>query len=314
VTLGCSIACNSSPALTGGDFAGTSPPLADAAPTDAGSTEAGDASDARPPGTGGSLCDPSHAWAPFPSPAIASGVVRFGGISRDESSVAWTADDGDGGLAIQVASWVPATDASPGAFGTPAPVPAAPSDLAVDRVALASSGSVLFAVTAARDSFLAFAQSGSTWAADSVAQFANLKNMSTDAQGAFYEPVLGADGAFYYLFVPDGGVPALYESTWGSQERTWSTGVALTAGDLASTDATHRRRPTGASSDGLTLFFYDEVASPPHERAAWRSSPTSPFTEFEDVSALAEAAPDRTCDRLYFQQPEASPAGILIAH
>jgi hypothetical protein len=72
----------------------------------------------------------------------------------------------------------------------------------------------------------------------------------------------------------------------------------VAAPGLASIDATHRRRPTGASSDGLTLFFFDETAN--LERAAWRSSIASPFVQFVDIG-VPEAAPNKQCDTLYFQ-------------
>jgi hypothetical protein len=79
----------------------------------------------------------------------------------------------------------------------------------------------------------------------------------------------------------------------------WTTGKALPNAEFASTSATARRRATGASADGRTLFFYDEVAG--KERAAWRDSIASPFVTFVDMPGMTEAAPNHRCDTLYFQ-------------
>jgi hypothetical protein len=89
--------------------------------------------------------------------------------------------------------------------------------------------------------------------------------------------------------------------------------VAVTNPELTSVDPTHRRRPTGASSDDRTLFFYDEVGNV--ERAAWRSDPSAPFTHFEDIPAAPEAAPNAGCSLLYFRgtNPSAGTQGINVA-
>ncbi len=71
------------------------------------------------------------------------------------------------------------------------------------------------------------------------------------------------------------------------------------------------RRPTGASSDRLTLFFFDEVAG--NERAAWRLTPTSPFTRFVDIASLPEAAPDDDCSVVYFHGTDAMGQGLFTA-
>jgi hypothetical protein len=87
----------------------------------------------------------------------------------------------------------------------------------------------------------------------------------------------------------------------------------MTNPELTSADPTHRRRPTGASSDDRTLFFYDEVGNV--ERAAWRSDPSSPFTHFEDIPAAPEAAPNAGCSLLYFRgtNPSTGMQGINVA-
>jgi hypothetical protein len=61
--------------------------------------------------------------------------------------------------------------------------------------------------------------------------------------------------------------------------------------------------------DGLTLFFYDEVNQV--ERAAWRASPTAPFTLFEDIGDFPDAAPNFRCDILYYGGTDGSGAGLF---
>jgi hypothetical protein len=176
---------------------------------------------------------------------------------------------------------------------------------------------VLFAVSADRRRFVAFNRTsvGSAWSASTRLQFASLDAMvTTEGGGQFSEPVLGVGGgSLFYLFGLPGALPALYESKWDSLQHTWTAGVALANPDLAIVTPTVRRRPTGASSDGRTLFFFDETTG--QERAAWRDAPTSPFVQFMNITGIAEAAPNDRCDTLYFQSEnsEAGGAGASIA-
>jgi hypothetical protein len=229
-------------------------------------------------------------------------IGRFGGISNDELTAAWTSGP-------QPTIFIATRSDRNAAFGTPVTVAQDAGSIADDRVALDPSGSALFAVSADRTSFVAFSLSSSGGTPTSTGEFAQIAAMARDTGGQFSEPVLGADGqSFYYVLTPgdllgDAGpapIPYLYESTWLPTEQVWAAGVAFTATELVGTDSTHRRRATGASADARTLFFFDEVAG--LERAAWRTSPASPFSLFEDLSGFIAAAPDVRCDKLYFTQ------------
>jgi hypothetical protein len=99
----------------------------------------------------------------------------------------------------------------------------------------------------------------------------------------------------------------VYESQWDAGKAAWAVGVELRVTELASTDATHRRRPTGASADDLTLFFFDEVAGV--QRAAWRDTPSAMFSQFADIAVAPEAAPNLDCADLYFQ----GTGGVFVA-
>ena len=78
---------------------------------------------------------------------------------------------------------------------------------------------------------------------------------------------------------------------------SWTNRDTIVAGALQ-VSGTYLRRPTGISSDRLTLFFYDEVAS--IERAIWRTTATGTFTQAEDVGPLLYAQPNAACTRLYY--------------
>jgi hypothetical protein len=234
----------------------------------------------------------------------ATDFARFGGISADELTIAWTVTNGD----IYVADRASLT--SP--FGTPAKVNAA-DPIAVDRVALSPTGRALVAVRADRGGFVGFerATPNDPWTASSGLEFTQVK-VVFEASAKASDPVLGADkrSLFFVLTAPN-RAPVLYESQWDGRQGSWGLPSALANTEFKSADATHRRRATGTSIDGRTLFFFDEVAS--LERAAWRESATEPFAIFRDVGPFPEAAPSTRCDSLYYQGEDSVGAGVFNA-
>jgi hypothetical protein len=262
-----------------------------------------------------SQCVRGHAWATAPATPWESPVTRFGGVSSDELTIAWTASADDaGGPLVEVATRLQPTDG----FGPPTSLPMPPQGVAPDRVALDPGGFSLLAVAADRTSLVAFARAdsdaSSAWSQFTSDQFASVAAAASDTGSSFYEPALGLDGSLYYVLGSSSGLH-LYQSTWNAVQHAWATGVILATSvageDLSSPDVDHLRRPTGASGDGLTLFFFDGVTG--HERAAWRDAPTVPFSHIEDMAAVAEAAPDPRCDRLYFQQSASGASGVFTA-
>jgi hypothetical protein len=252
-------------------------------------------------------CDPAHVWG-LPSGLLltpTASFARFSGVAGGELTIAWTQADGT----VYVADRSATTDP----FGTGQPVNVGSTALAMDRVALSSEGQTLLAVTADRTAFVGFNRSGVGLAFEPLpsSQFVNLGAMGAEGTATFSEPVLGGDGAsLFFLVTPTAGAPVLVESTYDSVGRAWTGGVAFSNPELASTDSTHRRRPTGASSDGLTLFFFDEVAG--LERGAWRSTTDAAFDQFVDLPDLDEAAPSTSCATLYIA-PSADASASAIA-
>jgi hypothetical protein len=255
-------------------------------------------------------CNPAEAFSPFgalPSIPEAS-FARFGGIGADELSVAFTTTSGGVLVADRAVRSAP--------FAPPQVVDTRAAPLAADRVALSASGTWLVGVAADRGQLVGFERStvGGAWSLSVTSLLANVNAIPSETHGAlFYEPALGADGvSLYALFGPASGPFALLESRWSPSAHAWMAPAILSAPALTSADATHRRRPTGASSDGLTLFFFDETVN--LERAAWRASISSPFAQFIDIG-VPEAAPNKQCSTLYFQgtDEEAGVTAIFTA-
>ncbi len=258
-------------------------------------------------------CSETATWSTIASVSSvpSASFARFGSISASEQTVAWS--DSTGAVFI-------ADRSGPGVdFGAPAALPAGPKPLANDRVAVNPTGTELVATLADGSSFTTFLRpsQGQPWQAGSVAPFVIIAATISESGGAFSEPVLSADGlSLFYLLAIGNHLPVFYESAWDATTKTWALGTPLTGPDFGITDATQLRRPTGAASDRLTLFFYDEEAG--NERAAWREFPTSPFTFFEDLPLVPEAAPNGDCLTLYFasgadSEAEAGAAGLATA-
>lgn len=235
-----------------------------------------------------------------------AGFDRFGGVSADELTVAWSAASGT----VFIATRASVTDP----FGPPTRVDLGAARAAPgDRVALAPSGNAITVVAQDRRSLLAFARRGGAWMADSSTDLSPIAAVLSDGGSSLGEPVLAAGGRSLFYLVTIGGTPSLYESQFDPVRRAWSTGRALGGAELASLDAARRRRPTGGSSDGLTLFYFDEVRA--IERAAWRPSLTAAFNAFEDLPGLDEAAPSGECEALYYvgADPAAGGRGLSVA-
>jgi hypothetical protein len=238
-----------------------------------------------------------------------AGFDHFGSISANELSVAWTTAAGD----VYVADRTSAT----GSFGTPELLTASDGGspgLANDRVALDPTATQLIATLADGSSFTTFvrAKAGQPWLAAGADEFKYVSATVAESGGGFSQPVLSADGrSLFYVLVIATNPPVFYESTWDASTKSWNLGNPLPNSDFAITSASQLRRPTGASSDRLTLFFYDEVVG--HERAAWRVTATSPFTFFLDLPSVPEAAPNDDCNILYFEGMDSAGQGLFTA-
>lgn len=279
---------------------------------DAGAETSTETPDAGEPGIDGgvgplptSLCDPTTAWSPLSriDSVPPDNFGKLGGVSGDELSVAFTSTTGD--------AYVADRSASTASFDSPMKINGA-TPLALDRVAFSPTGMSAIAIAADRHSFLGFerASRAAAWTATSGLEF-TLVRAVMESDAAASNPVIGADKRTLFFIVTAMNKPTLYESHWDTAQRFWGTPATVTGSALESADAAHLRRPTGASFDGRTLFFYDEAAG--LERGAWRASSGSTFVVFVDIGAFAEAAPTVACDTLYHQRQDATGMRLFLA-
>ncbi len=278
--------------------------------TDSAVLDTGAGPDVGPPedgsAPGNSVCDPTDTFSTVTRvPSIAaSGFDRFGSVSANGNTVAWTTTAG--------LVFVADRTSAQAAFGTPVQLATGTTQLANDRVALDPLGLKLVATLAGGSSFVSFVRSsvGSAWA---VSLYDEYKFISAvEGGGTFSEPVLSLDElSLFYLVQAGSNPPVLVESPWDVSMKAWATGVDLPNPEFAITGAAQVRRPTGASSDRRTLFFFDEVAG--KERTAWRNSPAEPFDYFADLPQAPEAVPSDICDTLYFHGSDSNGQGLFTA-
>jgi hypothetical protein len=296
---------------TGGSNAGTGGGGGSGGST-TGGDDGGSTGGTGPIGTGGSggtdphpaRCKTSIVWAllerveSIPNDHLA----RLGGISPDELTAAWTSGGGD----VYVADRATYKDA----FGVPVKVNAAA--LASDRVAVAPTGNALIAVGADRGSFIGFERPSrdAAWVVSNGLEFTQVK-VVFEGGALVSEPVLSGDKrSFFFLVTPPGQPAHLREAAWDSVQRSWGLPSRVPNVELEQAAGGKRRRPTGMSADGRTLFFFDEATNV--ERAAWRDAPSTPFQLFEDIGAFGEAIPNLRCDTLYHQGQDSAGPGVFI--
>jgi hypothetical protein len=227
---------------------------------------------------------------------------RFSSVTPDELTAVWTSGSGDIYAATR------ATYKEP--FGAPVKVNTAA--LASDRVALAPTGRTIIAVEADRAGFVGFEKSASTgdWGPSTGLEFTQVR-VVFEGGAVASEPMMSGDKrSFFFMMTPPGDPPVVYESVWDSVQRSWGLPALLPNDEFQTTPAGERRRPTGTSVDGLTLFYFDEATNV--ERAAWRNATNAPFDLFKDVGAFAEAVPTLRCDAIYYQSTDSNGAGVFV--
>jgi hypothetical protein len=255
-----------------------------------------------PVSAGTAQCALSAVWrAPR---AIASGTSEqddvFGSITPDELTLAWLSVEG-GTPTLHYADRAARSDPfePSGAIGADADY------YAVERPALSPDGNRLVVVRKDRKGFAEYTRVGRFYAFDdapSDASFGPLDNQALlfTVNEFFGDPIVSSDDrTFYYSRYGAEQVETVFESKRAG-DVDWPIGSPV-AGEPLFTVCGHRRRPTGVSADGLTLFYWDEASNT--ERATWRATLAVPFAGVVDLGARAHATPNDACSMLYFSAP-----------
>ena len=242
-------------------------------------------------------CSPTGAWggAAKVSSDAADGATLIG-ITPDELSMVWA----EAASSVTVYNLADRSSRS-AAFGAHVELAAA----AV--VALSPDGLRVVTFSETQDSLLTLSRADrdSAFGSAQEGEFSRL-NADAQAKGSLFSSCVFApdDRTLYYtLGGPEERYP-LHVST-RSDAAPWPVGQALEQCELEA-HAGYGRYPTGISSDGRTLFFYDSWRV--EARAAWRAASSGPFTWFRDLGALSMPQPNGACDRLYYSaaDPNAS--------
>jgi hypothetical protein len=111
-------------------------------------------------------------------------------------------------------------------------------------------------------------------------------------------PVLSFDGASLYYNGDEVGAGTVKVAHLDASSR-WGNAEVL-SGDLLSSTGPAWKLPTGISTDGLTLFYFD--LSNATESVAFRTVTGVPFDTVVALGAYPDAKPTAACSALYFTQ------------
>jgi hypothetical protein len=239
-------------------------------------------------------CSPTTTWI-NPKAVGVSGTSVFGAITADETTVAW--------ITNKTLHWADRkTTSDP--WGSEATV--SMQSLATTRLAISASGLRVIVVVASGKNL------GEVTRASKADAFVGPPDSTLYQPIAFAlseapvgsrvdDPVLAQDEAHLYftLDFPNAS-SSIRESSLGDGGTTWALGTALAQPELAPQTGS-LRRPTGISSDRLTLFYWDEVDNAEH--AAFRTSDADDFSVFVGLGAKPGAQVDGTCTRIYYGVP-----------
>ena len=240
-----------------------------------------------------SVCDPKMTLG-APAPVVSTNADdRFGAISADELTVAWTVPSG-GSATLQIADRASTSEA----FGAPH----SPSELvALDGVALAPSGLTLVAIATNSRAFLVFQREsrtepfvlGEASAYDPLASALEPSEKVGDPVFAYGDQVL-----VYSVYGTSSGSSddTVRYATRLSSGSPWDAAGALAFPELRA-QGSLRRRPSGVGNDFQTLFFFDEISG---TQKLGRFAGTVAFHEIHDLGARAFAQPNGDCTRVYY--------------
>src|SRR5580692_8025285 len=241
------------------------------------------------------ICPTDVEWADGTALAISTGADDFGSITPDELTLVWTSGGDGGGATVSAAE-----RASPSApFGTPEVVPLTAGSFIPGPVSVSPDGlRLVFQASDTTFFVLSRASRGSAFSATpTTSEFAII---NAEIMGELIvdlgDPVIGSsDETFYYSRYPASGgqsVVTVFEAD-RSGSAAWGDGTAVNGAAIEENGAGRRRRPTGVSADGRTLFYWDDASGV--EMMAWRPTPTGAFASGISIGARAGAQPNADC-------------------
>ncbi len=262
------------------------------------------------------VCSPTATWGEGTAVAglPASGEMALVSITPDERVIAWS-----DGTALRVASRATVGDAFGGALTV-----VLPAGYGGDgRGALSPDG---LRLVLGRDDGLALGEvtrAAVDQAFGGVIDEAPFVEVNTQAQLTGW-PVRGplltrADSRLYFLSYAPGAIGRMFVARRGGPKQNgsgnvaasaWGVGSALNTDEFSGAAPDKGFVPTGAPSDGATLFVLDEVAGT--GRAIWSSHTGSNVDASIDLGPRRWSAPNAACTRLYYSAGGGS-GGILVA-
>ncbi len=259
-----------------------------------GTTDAADA--AAPPKCAKAYSDIPTTTVSYPHAATGD---RLAAITWDELTMAWLTTDAGGAVTIHYADRAGRDDA----FVTTWTVPSSLGPFPNESVALSADGLTMIVASADHKSLtqVTRAARGTQFdpASATGAPFVHLVGdpvgatsfklvgdvvLSKDGQWLFYTDLAQTSGTTLQM------APRLADGTWDGPTPIIASRLAMVA--------SYRRRPSGISSDKLTLFYLDETSNT--SMVAFRVPGTTLFDQFYAYAPTGTwAMPTDACDRVY---------------
>lgn len=226
----------------------------------------------------------------------AAGGELLAAVTWDEQTMAWTTADG-GTVVVHYADRAGRDDA----FGSDRTLPTSLGPFVAEKVALSADGLRMIFTSA---DHLTITQISRPTRADAFdpatatsAPFGRLMASEGSDPHAVADLVLSRDERT--LIFTDLGITsgASIRMSTHLGDGTWDAPRTIDAASLRMV-GTLRRRPSGLSADGRTLFYFDENSRGP--KIAVRALGSADFTAFYDINPIGfRPMPTETCDRLY---------------
>lgn len=204
-------------------------------------------------------------------------------------------------------------DSATASWSTPVEIPAALGPFALDRVALESNGLVLGVLRSDRTAFVELRRDarGAAFAAGTMGTFANLSQGLPDG-ATLADPVVGeSDATMFFSVIAPGVTTTLHTSIRFNPTAVWPSRSPVNVAELAASGSA-RKRPTGLSGDGRTLFYWDETAAKTR-RAVRGPGALATFDTFTDLGTQQAVQPAASCKRIYYSAPGATTLDLFHA-